>query len=133
MITKYKIKTNQLYLNPILDLKEKGITINEENVRDNKYDNFTIDYKIILNSKIKGNKTIYNWHCGHKHTPCENKNLSIYYRNFVIKGYFKSPFEDIIAIIVFREQNGYGETWEFPFVVGANLENGYNKTSTNKK
>ncbi len=131
-ITKYKIKTTYLSLNNVLDLKEKGITIYEKIINNPITDHFTIDYKIILDSEAKGKKMIYHWHCDDKDKSCLNNYYSKR-RYFVIKGYFRNPFENRIAIIVFLETNGYGEINEFPLLVGANLENGYDKTLTNKK
>ncbi len=126
----HKIKTTHTFFNNTLDLKKKNITIDERSSFDNH--TLTTDYKIILNSKTKGKKTIYHWHCDAK-CKALSKNDYPDYRKFVIKGYFKSPFENRIAIIAFREVNGYEEIEEFPFMVGADLENGYNKTLPNKK
>ena len=121
-LTKHKIKPTHLSLNNILILQEKGITVDEKsNIDLSKNGTLTTDYKITLYSEDIKEKTIYHWHC--KDENC-SKNNNLLYRRFKIKGYFKSPFENRIAIIVFKEKNGYGEINEFPFAIGANLGKG---------
>ena len=120
VLTKYKIKPTNLSLNNISKLQEEGITVDEKsNIINSKNGTVTTDYKITLYSKNIKEKIVYHWHC--QEEKC-SKNSLLSYRRFMIKGYFKSPFENRVAIIVFNENNGYGEIDEFPFAVGANLE-----------
>ncbi|KAA1241020.1 hypothetical protein [Aquimarina sp. RZ0] len=120
MLTEYKIKPTNLSLNNISKLQEEGITVDEKsNIINSKNGTVTTDYKITLYSKNIKEKIVYHWHC--QEEKC-SKNSLLSYRRFMIKGYFKSPFENRVAIIVFNENNGYGEIDEFPFAVGANLE-----------
>lgn len=122
MLTKNKIKRIHLSLNNISQYKEKGITLDEKsNIDDFKNGTVTTDYKIRLYSEDIKEKIIYHWYC--KDEKCL-KNSNLLYRRFIVKGYFKSPFENRIAIIVFKEKNGYGEIDEFPFAVGKNLGKG---------
>lgn len=120
VLTNYKIKPTNLSLNNISKLQEKGITLDEKsNTVTSKNGTVVTDYKIKLFSKNIKEKIIYHWYC--KQEKCST-NSPLLYRRFMVKGYFKSPFENRIAIIVFNENNGYGEIDEFPFAVGANLE-----------
>ncbi len=121
ILAKYKIKlSNQVFKN-MLNLQEKGITVDEKsNLVNSNNRTVTTDYKITLQSKSKEKKIVYHWYC--KEKKC-SKNSNLMYMRFIVKGYFESPFKNQIAIIAFKETNGYGELDEFPFAVGANLEN----------
>jgi len=69
-------------------------------------------------------KPVYNYDCTRTENSTDDSE-SIWYRTFAVKGYFKSSFENRIAILVFKETNGFEEPYEYPFVVGTHLENGF--------
>lgn len=117
VLNKYKIGLTKLPLNNVLKLKEKGIKIEEKSNSANLNQYMTIDYKISLYSNNIQKKVIYHWYC--QEAICSEKSS---YKQFMIKGYFESPFENRIAIIVFMQDSGYEEKDEFPFAVGAYLK-----------
>jgi len=50
-----------------------------------------------------------------------------WYSDYSVQGYFRSPYEDRLAILMFYITNGYGEPWEEPFFIGSHLDYGFEK------
>lgn len=121
-INKYQIKVSPASEKDVSDLKKYGISINEKT--ETKDDFITIDYKIEIISETKGKKTVYHFSCKPDSASCQLSKF-IWIRSFGIQGFFKSPFENRIAIIVFESTNGSEEAWEYPFLLGADLDKGF--------
>jgi len=121
-IIQYKIKREDAVLLSTTNLP-KGISIKETETKNDSDSEISVRYNIKLFKPHKF-KPVYNYDCTRMEDPC-NLNESIWYRTFAVKGYFKSPFENRIAILVFKETNGFEEPYEYPFLVGAHLEKGF--------
>lgn len=115
-LKKYNISINSQVLIQSTELLKNKIKIDEIKTV---YDDYCVDkYEIILKENEKIKKIVFSNDSQKNNTLCGSSN-QIWYRNFSIKGYFKSPFEDRVAIVVFETTNGYEETFETPFLVGA--------------
>jgi len=118
----YNIEKADSNLHKITNLP-KDISLKESETKNDSDSEISVRYNIKLFKPHKF-KPVYNYDCTKMEDPCD-VNESIWYRNFTVKGYFKSPFENQIAILVFKETNGFEEPYEYPFFVGTHLEKGF--------
>lgn len=101
-------------LKPVEGLKKMGYELREKKEAD---EGFTSKYSLILSNGGK-EKVIYN-------SGLNTKTRETEYLNYQIMGYFKSPYENRIAILLFRMEDGYDESFEYPILVGAHLDKGF--------
>lgn len=118
----YNIERGDSDLHEVNDLPN-GFSIKEKETTNDSDSEITIGYNIKLFKSYQF-KSVYDYNCTRMKDQCK-VNESIWYRNFVVKGYFKSPFENRIAILVFKETNGFEEPYEYPFFAGVHLEKGF--------
>ena len=101
-------------------LTNSGYQIKEIKIQDKI--GLTKKYEIIISKNGKGEKCVYSYY---NDTQKDDYGNSIWMREFDIISFIKSPFEDRIAVLVFKTTDGYEEPWEFPFFVGIHLEKGF--------
>ncbi len=118
----YNIERGNSNLHKITDLP-KRFSIKENKTTNDNDSKITIGYDIRLFKPYQF-KPVYDYDCYKVNASC-NLTESIGYRHFTVRGYFKSPFENRIAILVFKETNGFEEPFEYPFFVGTHLEKGF--------
>ena len=118
-IEDFNIKVDPQSLLKLSDLAKSKIMIEEIK---SKYEDYCIEkYEIVLKENNKVKKVVYSYHTPKDQNLCGKNSSGIWYRDFSVEGYFKSPFDDQIAIVVFEKTNGYEETFEKPFLVGTNF------------
>ena len=115
----YNIERTDTSLQKLTDLP-KEISLKESEEKELEFTN-QYNIKLFKNGKFK---PVYQFDCKRVKEPC-NADETIWYSEFKAKGYFKSPFENRIAILIFKETNGFEEPFEYPFFVGADLEKGF--------
>ncbi len=118
----YNIEREDSSLHKVDDLP-KDISLKESETKNDSDSEISVRYNIKLFKPHKF-KPVYDYDCTKIEDPCD-VNETIWYRTFTVKGYFKSPFENRIAILVFKETNGFEEAYEYPFFAGTHLEKGF--------
>ncbi len=104
----------------IKDFEEKKLIRFPAIVDDDEYSVFVKDAKLILNSKLKGQKEISNL------DSLQGFYLDYKKNDLLIEGFLRSPFEKRIVIILSGLYSGFeGEVDILYFTVGAHLENGF--------
>ena len=116
----YNIERTDSSLHKLTDLP-KDISLKESGTKNDSEISVRYNIKLFKPQKFK---PVYNYDCTRTKDSCD-VNESIWYKTFAVKGYFKSPFEIRIAILVFKETNGFEEPYEYPFFVGTHLEKGF--------
>lgn len=119
-LNQYNVEIENGSLHKVNDLP-KDISLKETATKNDS--EITTRYNIRLFKSDKF-KLVYGYDCTRTEDPCD-VNKSIWYRTFALKGYFKSPFENRIAILVFKETNGVEEPYEYPFFASTHLEKGF--------
>lgn len=99
----------------------EGWILTEETVTNPDEPGCTVSYTVSLQRQgTKILKVLYQFsQAPNEDNMCTDPyGNSVFYLNFEIRAYFKSPFEDLYVLYIVQSAQGYEEPWEYPFLIG---------------